>query len=117
MKIRPTDSSSVPPEPEEIKEKKTPEFSGVEGQSEGVDSSSRARGNKGVSTEVLDSLRQAKDQKELGKRFVDLALSDLGGSLPAGALERVREILQGHIEEDPFIQGKLERISSLLSKE
>jgi hypothetical protein len=117
MKIRPTESSSVPPEPEEIKENKKPGFSEIEGHGEGIETASKARGNKGVSADVLEALRGAGDQKELARRFVDLALSDFGGSLPQADLDHVRSMLQGQIEEDPFIQGKLERISSLLTKE
>lgn len=117
MKIRPTDSSGPPQEPEDIQDKKKPGFPGIEGERGDVETSSKAKGNRGVSADVLESLRNVKDQKELGQRFVDLALSDLGGSLPHGDLEHVRAILQGHIEEDPFIQEKLERISSLLSKD
>jgi hypothetical protein len=117
MKIRPTDSAPVPPEPEGIKENKKPGFSEIEEHGEGIETPSKARGNKGVSADVLEALRSAGDPKELARRFVDLALSDFGGSLPQGDLEHVRSLLQGQIEEDPFIQGKLERISSLLTKE
>jgi len=76
----------------------------------------RAKDLSGISSEGLTSLGKIADKGELGKKFVDLALDDFRDSLPADVLEKVKEMLAGQISDDPYIQEKLERISSLLEK-
>jgi len=116
MKIRPTDSSGIPPEPEEIKDSAKPGFSTEEEKIEGPEVAARARENRGVSTEVLEALGKAQDTWELGNQFVDLAVGDLSDSLPGPDLDKIRGLLKEQIQEDPFIQSKLERVFGLLGK-
>lgn len=115
MKIRPTDSSSnLPPEPEEVGRKKTgPDFS-IEQRAEGVGVSSPAQ--KDNLTEAFSSLKGVRDKSELGSRFMGLALKDFEESIPTADLKQVESFLQEQIQEDPYIQNKLERVSGLLAR-
>ena len=116
MKIRSTDASShLPSEPDEVRKKTT--VDAPSDQTPPADASPvRAKDLSGISSEVLTSLGKITDRPELGKRFVDLALNDFRGALPANVLEKVKGMLAGHVGDDPYIQEKLERISSLLDK-
>lgn len=65
---------------------------------------------------ALDSLRGAENTSELGNRFLQMALKDYEDSLAPGDLQRTGNMLRDYLEQDPFLQGKLERVSSLLGK-
>lgn len=116
MKIRSTDPpGNLPPEPEEIREKTTGDVTADQGPL--ADSKpARAKDPSGISSEVLTSLGKIADRGELRQKFVDLALEGFRDSLPTDVLEKVKEMLAGQIGDDPYIQEKLERISSLLEK-
>ncbi len=116
MKIRSGDpSANLPPEPEKVQKKKPPDLPVEEAPSSDV-RQTRAKDASAISSEVLASLGKIQDKGELGRKFADLALDDFRGSLPADVLERVKNMLAGQISEDPYIQEKLERISSLLER-
>ena len=110
MKIRPTDSSPPSPGPEEVQGKKKAEFSGVE------DSPPETGAVESTKKAAFSELQGIQGKEQLATRFVDLALKDFESSVGPGDLGRVQTILQEQLESDPFLQGKLERISGLLSK-
>jgi hypothetical protein len=116
MKIQPTGPPGVPPEPEEVKDSGKPEFAVENHGVDGTEVAERARENRGVSNEVLATLGKAKDTGDLGNKFVDLALGDLGDSLPGADLDQVRSLLKEQVQADPYIQEKLDRVFSLLGK-
>ncbi len=116
MKIRSGDpSANLPPEPEEVRKNTTPDAA-ADHAPLADEKPVRAKDPSGIASEVLTSLGKIADRGELGKKFVDLALGDFRGSLPADVLEKVKGMLAGQISDDPYIQEKLERISSLLEK-
>jgi hypothetical protein len=115
MKIRPSDGSAgLPPEPEEVGGKsgrmEPPETSPSE------DTAVVAKTRGVFPSEALDSLKGAGGVEELARRFLEMALGEYSGAVSPADLGHVEEMLQEYMGEDPFIQSKLERISSLLAK-
>ena len=109
MRIGPKDPfSGVPQGPEEVKQKPSEtEFSTGQvetpGSTEGTD---RAGAKKSVYAAFTD-------RTGLGGEFVRETLGDFKGSVADADLERIGSMLASHMEEDPVVQGKLDRILSL----
>lgn len=53
------------------------------------------------------------DRTGLGGEFVRQTLGDFKGSVADADLERIGKMLASHMDEDPVVQGKLDRILSL----
>ena len=109
MKIRPTDPSSLPAEPDGVSGKKQIDFTGLE------ETASEPAAIEKKKTDFSE-LQGLKGPQELGVRFAELTVRDYASSVGAGDLGNVQKFLQEQLEADPFLQGKLERISSLLAK-
>jgi hypothetical protein len=109
MRIGPKDPySGVPQEPEQVKQKPSEtEFPtapvDTPGLAEGTD---RAGSSKSVYTGFTD-------RTGLGGEFVRQTLGDFKGSVADADLERIGSMLASHMDEDPVVQGKLDRILSL----
>lgn len=110
MKIRPADpSASLPPESEGVgKGREVPEFSTGE--------MPEVAASAGVEKGQLPSELGLVSGPELEQKFLDLALGVYDSVFAGSEIEDIRSMLLEQIQEDPFIQGKLERISGLLSK-
>jgi hypothetical protein len=72
--------------------------------------------NAPIPPETLRALEDVNSKEELGDKFVDLAVEDLENSIAAEDLQNIKQVLSEELEEDPYLEEKLERISSLLGK-
>lgn len=109
MRIGPKDPySGVPQEPEQVKQKPSEtEFSTSQVDTPGsVAGTDQAASSKSIYAGFTD-------RTGLGGEFVRQTLGDFKGSVADADLERIGKMLSSHMDEDPVVQGKLDRILSL----
>lgn len=119
MKIRgPSDPSGKIPEPEGVDNRKAAEFPDVQNEQQTAESDANIKTRRAESeVEILNSLQGITGKEELSRKFVDAAISDFEDSISSEDLERIQKMISEQLEEDPYLEGKLDRISSLLAKE
>lgn len=114
MKIRPPDGSNIPEQPDEISgEKKADANFDIQSPEEGAQGVEAGQTGKVI---YADFLQGAEGAAEVGRRFIDNVTQEFEGSIGAQDLNQISSMLQELTEEDPYIQNKLDRISSLLVK-
>lgn len=114
MRIGPKDPfSGVPQGPEETKQEPSQtEFPSEAAQTEATGPAQEA-GDTSSASSVTSIYAGFKSRTELGGEFLRQTLDDFKGSIADSDLQRIGNLLQEQAEEDPLIQGKLDRILSL----
>ena len=114
MKIGPKDPSlNVPsPGPEDVQQKKTEsQFSVGEGDIE-TQGPAKAAGP-GAKDAVQSAYASFTDKAQLANHLIDSTTGDFKGTIGESDLQNVSQMLRDQVEDDPYIQNKLERILSL----
>jgi hypothetical protein len=112
MKIGPKDPSlNVPsPEPDDVQQKKTDSQFSI---GEGDETRGPAAAGPGAKDAVQSAYAAFTDKAQLADHLIDSTTGDFKGSIGGSDLQSVRQMISNQMEEDPYIQNKLDRIMSL----
>lgn len=113
MKIGPKDPSlNVPsPGPDDVQQKKTDsQFSIGQGD---IETQGPAAAGPGAKDAVQSAYASFTDKAQLANHLNDSTTGDFKGTIGSHDLQNVSQMLHSQMEEDPYIQNKLDRIMSL----
>jgi hypothetical protein len=66
------------------------------------------------SSEIVLSFRGVQGKERVATKLVELALLQLQGTIASSDLERIKGQILTQFREDPYLQGKLDRLTGLL---